>query len=110
MLGAARGHGQGLGVWFTGRVLNVLVAVLLAVGILSIGIVLTRAVSARRIGDDEPRPAGPEDVSELDVFFVCRECGTEFQVTRLGEMQVPRHCGEVMEVVQRPRAGPPELN
>ena len=45
----------------------------------------------------------PEDVAELDVFFVCVECGTEFQVTRLGEMQVPRHCGEPMQVVRRPR-------
>jgi len=47
----------------------------------------------------------PEDVAELDVFFVCGECGTEFQVTRLGEIQVPRHCGELMEVVRRPRSG-----
>jgi hypothetical protein len=46
-----------------------------------------------------------EDVEELDVFLVCRECGTEFQVTRLGELQIPRHCGEPMEVVQRPRSG-----
>ena len=45
----------------------------------------------------------PEDVAELDVFFVCGECGTEFQVTRLGEIQVPRHCGEPMKVVRRPR-------
>ena len=45
----------------------------------------------------------PEDVADLDVFFVCRECGTEFQVTRLGEVQVPRHCGEPMQVVRRPR-------
>jgi hypothetical protein len=48
----------------------------------------------------------PEDVEELDVFFVCRECGTELQVTRLGEIQVPRHCGEPMEVVRRPRQQP----
>ena len=48
----------------------------------------------------------PEDVAELDVFFVCSECGTEFQVTRLGEMQVPRHCGEPMNVVRRPRPVP----
>jgi hypothetical protein len=41
---------------------------------------------------------------------VCRECGTEFQVTRLGEVQVPRHCGERMEVVRRPAAGNPSLN
>ena len=44
-----------------------------------------------------------EDVADLDVFFVCGECGTEFQVTRLGEIQVPRHCGEPMHVVRRPR-------
>ena len=34
-----------------------------------------------------------EGVEDLDVFFVCSECGTEYQVTRLGEVQVPRHCG-----------------
>ena len=50
----------------------------------------------------------PEDVADLDVFFVCRECGTEFQVTRLGEVQVPRHCGEPMLVVRRPREQPIE--
>ena len=86
--------------------LNVLVAVLIAIGILAFGVVMTRAMSARRLGEEEQRPAEPEDVSELDVFFVCRECGTEYQVTRLGEIQVPRHCGEPMEVVQRPRARP----
>ena len=86
-----------------------LVAVLIGLAILVAGVFMTRAVSARRIGDDESRPAEPEDVTELDVFFVCRECGTEFQVTRLGEAQVPRHCGEPMEVVQRPRARP-DLN
>ena len=84
-------------------------AILLFVGILGFGIVMIRAVSVRRV-EAEDRPAEPEDVAELDVFFVCRECGTEFQVTRLGEAQVPRHCGEPMEVVQRPRAVPPGLN
>jgi hypothetical protein len=39
------------------------------------------------------------------VFLVCRECGTEFRVTRLGELQIPRHCGEPMQVVRRPAAG-----
>ena len=47
-----------------------------------------------------------EDVAELDVFFVCSECGTELQVTRLGEIQIPRHCGEPMKVVRRPRQQP----
>ena len=43
---------------------------------------------------------------ELEVFLVCRECGTEFRVTRLGELQIPRHCGEPMVVVRRPREQP----
>ena len=88
---------------------NVLVAILVGLVILIVGVLMTRAMSARRIGEEEQTPAEPEDVTELDVFFVCRECGTEFQVTRLGEAQVPRHCGEPMEVVQRPRARP-DLN
>ena len=48
----------------------------------------------------------PEDVADLDVYFVCAVCGTEFQVTRLGEAQVPRHCGERMLVERRPRPSP----
>ena len=88
--------------------LNILVAIVLFVAILFIGIVLTRAMSARRVLEDEA-PKEPEDVADLDVYFVCRECGTEFQVTRLGEAQVPRHCGEPMEVVRRP-VQRPELN
>jgi len=64
------------------------------------GLSFIRGISAAR-----PRERmEPEDVAELDVFFVCTECGTELQVTRLGEIQVPRHCGEPMEVVRRPRA------
>jgi hypothetical protein len=90
-------------------VVNVLVAILIGVVILIVGVLMTRAMSARRIGEEDAKPEEPEDVTELDVFFVCRECGTEFQVTRLGEIQVPRHCGEPMEVVQRPRARP-DLN
>lgn len=50
-----------------------------------------------------------EDVLELDVFFVCGECGTELRVERIGELQIPRHCGEPMQVEQRPR-GEPQLN
>jgi hypothetical protein len=90
-------------------VANVLVAILIGVVILIVGVFMTRAMSARRIAEEDAKPEEPEDVTELDVFFVCRECGTEFQVTRLGEIQVPRHCGEPMEVVQRPRARP-DLN
>jgi hypothetical protein len=37
------------------------------------------------------------------------ECGTEFRVEKLGELQVPRHCGERMVVERRDRTTP-ELN
>jgi DNA-directed RNA polymerase subunit RPC12/RpoP len=60
-----------------------------------------------RAGRSAERFEGPpEDVAELDVFFVCVECGTEFRVEKLGELQVPRHCGERMAVERRPRTAP----
>jgi hypothetical protein len=82
-------------------------AVVLFLVIAFVGIQAIRAVSGpAREPDARPPDAEPEDVADLDVFLVCRECGTEFQVTRLGEVQVPRHCGERMEVVRRPAADP----
>ena len=77
----------------------VLSAVLIGIAIAWLGITALRAVSGVGLTREEP---GVEDVEELDVFLVCRECGTEFRVTRLGELQVPRHCGEPMTVVRRP--------
>ena len=70
--------------------------------ILWVGLVMLRAASGvGRIRPEERHEV--EDVEELDVFFVCDECGTEFQVTRLGQLQVPRHCGEPMKVTRRHR-------
>lgn len=61
----------------------------------------------RRIADTPaPIRIEPEDVAGLDVFFVCVECGTEFRVEKLGQLQVPRHCGEKMLVERRPRTAP----
>ena len=80
--------------------LRLLIALAIVVGIAFVGLSFLRAVSASR----PKERIEPEDVIELDVFFVCPECGTELQVTRLGEVQVPRHCGEPMQVVRRPRA------
>ena len=51
--------------------------------------------------DEEKPPPEPEDVDDLDVYLVCGECGTEFRVSKLGELQIPRHCGEKMQVVRR---------
>jgi hypothetical protein len=60
---------------------------------------MLRSVSA---GGGAKEHIAPEDVSDLEVFFVCDECGTEYQVTKVGEVQVPRHCGEPMRVERRP--------
>lgn len=75
------------------------VAALLFVAIAGSGLFFLRGFASLRPKEQ----VEAEDVEELDVFFVCGECGTEFQVTRLGEVQVPRHCGEPMTVVRRPR-------
>jgi hypothetical protein len=86
------------------------VAALIGLGIGWVGFKALRAVGGASVRD-RVRPENSEDVADLAVFFVCRECGTEYQVTRLGEVQVPRHCGEPMTVVQRPAAGSdPSLN
>jgi hypothetical protein len=77
----------------------VLTALLIGVVIAWFGIAALRAASG---GPPTERPE-VEDVGDLAVFLVCGECGTEFQVTRLGELQIPRHCGEPMNVVHRPR-------
>jgi hypothetical protein len=90
-------------------VLHVVIAVAIGLVILWLGIVALRAASG---GMRAPDKQEVEDVDELDVYFVCTVCGTEFRVTRLGEAQVPRHCGEKMEVVRRPRSegADPSLN
>ena len=82
-------------------ILQIAIAVAIGLLILWVGIFLLRAASG---GERAPEPREVEDVDELDVYFVCTVCGTEFRVTRLGEAQVPRHCGEKMEVVRRPRS------
>ena len=78
-------------------ILVVLSAIVMAVVIAWVGITALRAAS----GPGPRERPEIEDVQELEVHLVCRECGTEFQVTRLGELQIPRHCGEPMEVVRR---------
>ena len=81
-----------------------LVAVAIAGAILLFGVWVFRGVARFRPEEEDEAP--PEDVADLDVVFVCGECGTEFRVEKLGQLQVPRHCGEVMRVEQRPRQAP----
>jgi hypothetical protein len=74
---------------------------------LGVLILLFGVRSFRRVADAPPLPRlEAEDVAELDVFFVCGECGTEFRVEKIAELQVPRHCGEPMFVERRPRTAP----
>ena len=80
-----------------GTFMVVLSAVVIGVAIAWLGITALRAASGPGPRD---KPV-VEDVEGLEVSLVCRECGTEFRVTRLGELQIPRHCGEPMEVVRR---------
>jgi hypothetical protein len=79
--------------------LAILIALLIGYAIWRVGI-----ASIRSLSPPPDAPKGPqevEDVDDLDVYLVCGECGTEFKVSRLGELQVPRHCGEKMQVVRR---------
>lgn len=76
-----------------------LVAVLFALAIAGFGVWVLSAIGRNR---DATQDAPLEDVDLLDVYFVCENCGTEFRVEKLGELQVPRHCGETMRVEQRP--------
>jgi hypothetical protein len=82
-----------------------LTALLGAFVIWRVGIAMLRSLTmtnAPGSASDEPAPAEPEDVDDLGVYLVCDECGTELRVSRLGELQIPRHCGEKMQVARRP--------
>ncbi len=79
----------------------IITAILVGLLIWRVGIGMLRSIT-NNAGRTRPEV---EDVEELDVFLVCDECGTEFRVTRLGELQIPRHCGEPMQVVRRPAVG-----
>lgn len=79
--------------------MRLLFAIMLALAIAGLGIWMLSAIGRNR---DAVQDAPLEDVDPLDVYFVCGECGTEFRVEKLGELQIPRHCGEAMLVEQRP--------
>lgn len=81
----------------------IVTAVIAAFVIWRVGIAMLRSLTMTpppSVGDGA-RPSEPEDVEDLDVYLVCGECGTELKVSRLGELQIPRHCGEKMLVVRR---------
>ena len=82
--------------------LVVVIALLLAYVIWRVGMAMVRSFSLTPSGEvPEPAPEEPEDVDDLDVYLVCGECGTELKISRLGELQIPRHCGEKMHVVRK---------
>jgi hypothetical protein len=75
-------------------------AILIGLVIWKIGIGSIRSFAPAP--DAHKGPVEVENVDDLDVYLLCDECGTEFKVSRLGELQIPRHCGEKMQVVRRP--------
>jgi hypothetical protein len=81
----------------------VLTAPIVAYVIWKLGIASIRSFGRPAPGvlDEEKPPREPEDVEDLDVYLVCGECGTELRVAKLGELQIPRHCGEKMQVIRR---------
>ena len=82
--------------------LLVLTALLGSYVIWRVGMAMIRSLSLTPSGEEpQPAPDEPEDVDDLGVYLVCGECGTELKISRLGELQVPRHCGEKMQVVRR---------
>ena len=77
-------------------------AALAAFAVWKIGMATVRSFNYDVYGQPiEPRHE-VEDVADLDVYLVCAECGTEYKISRLGELQIPRHCGEKMQVERRP--------
>ena len=85
-------------------------APLVAVGIGAFVFVFGARMMWRASRPPERHEGPPEEVADLDVRFVCGECGTELRVEKIGELQVPRHCGERMRVVRRAVRSAPELN
>jgi hypothetical protein len=81
-------------------ILKIAVAIAIGLVIWRIGIGSIRSFAPAP--DAREGPVVVEDVDDLDVFLLCGECGTEFKVSRLGELQIPRHCGEKMQVVRHP--------
>jgi hypothetical protein len=77
------------------------VAVAFGIVVLVTGLWAFRSIARSRSVEER---GDPEEVGDLDVYFVCTECGTEYRVERLGELQVPRHCGEPMRVERRVKA------
>jgi hypothetical protein len=79
---------------------RLVIAIGIGLAVFLAGVALLRMMASMRPKEETPA----EDVDALDVYFVCVECGTELRVERLGELQVPRHCGEQMRVERRAAA------
>ena len=81
--------------------ISIPVALLIGFVIWRVGIAMLRSMGGAARG--APPGESAEDVQELALSFVCRECGTELRVAKFAGDQIPRHCGERMQVVRRPR-------
>jgi DNA-directed RNA polymerase subunit RPC12/RpoP len=78
---------------------RLLIAMAMGYGIYRLGTSALRSASA------SPTQRGPGELEDPEggkTFLICGECGTEFEVTKVGQGGVPRHCGEKMRVEHRP--------
>ena len=78
--------------------LNVVIAVVLAVVIWRVSMALVRLLSWT------PPEIDPDDVVEIDQAYKCTLCGAELVMTAINvaEGAAPRHCREDMVPVWRP--------
>ncbi|HVR32837.1 MAG TPA: hypothetical protein VMS74_09030 [Acidimicrobiia bacterium] len=78
--------------------LNVVIAVVLAVVIWRVSMALVRLLSWA------PPEIDPDDVVEIDQAYKCTLCGAELVMTAINvaEGAAPRHCREDMVPVWRP--------
>lgn len=79
--------------------LRVVVAMLLAYGILTIGIAILGAF-ARPVPEAPP----PGELRKVKLTYRCPTCGTELRMTLANDTlpQAPRHCSDDMELMTAP--------
>ena len=76
--------------------LNILVAMIAAIGLLMIGVTVLRALATP---PPEPPPAG--ELRQVKLVYRCELCGTEVRMTTATKESPdpPRHCMEDMELL-----------
>ncbi len=82
-----------------GSVINVAIAVVVAVVLLWLGFVVLRAMA-----QPVPEPPPPGELRKVKLVYRCEVCGTEVRMTAATDEapEPPRHCMEEMTLVSAP--------